>query len=91
LVSSGDERQVLGSWVRGHSTRQVLALRSGIVLACVEVESDGLPRTAGSVATAVGVTAESVCEWRKRFVTDRLDGPGDARAPAGWARSAMSR
>jgi aspartate kinase len=38
LVLSDRERQVLGAWVRGHSTPQALAQRAQIVLACAEVE-----------------------------------------------------
>ncbi|MEV7118979.1 IS630 family transposase [Kitasatospora griseola] len=81
LVLSDHERQVLGGWVRGQSTPQALALRAPIVLACAEVEPDGLPRSASSVAVATGVTTETVSKWRSRFLRDRLDGLGDAPRP----------
>jgi transposase len=81
LVLSDHERQVLGAWVRSQSTPQALALRARIVLACGETEADGLPRSAGSVAAATGVTTETVSKWRGRFLRDRLDGLGDAPRP----------
>ncbi|MGW2402906.1 IS630 family transposase [Kitasatospora sp. NPDC001664] len=81
LVLSDHERQVLGTWVRGQSTPQALALRARIVLACAEVEPDGLPRSASSVAASTGVTTETVSKWRSRFLVDRLDGLGDAPRP----------
>ncbi|MEV7119487.1 IS630 family transposase [Kitasatospora griseola] len=81
LVLSDHERQVLGTWVRGQSTPQALALRARIVLACAGVEPDGLPRSVGSVAAATGVTAETVSKWRARFLGDRLDGLGDTPRP----------
>ena len=81
LVLSDDERQVLGAWVRGHSTPQSLALRAQIVLACSQTGPDGLPCSATVVAEQVGVTIETVCKRRRRFLADRLDGLGDALRP----------
>jgi hypothetical protein len=86
LVSSDDERQVLGARVRGHSTPQSSALRARIVLACSRTDPDGLPCSATVVAEQVGVTIEAVCTWRRRFLADRLDGLGDAPRPAGFAQ-----
>lgn len=60
LVLSEYERDVLGRWERAASTPQALALRSRIVLACAEVDDDGLPRAASEVARQVGVTTETV-------------------------------
>ncbi|KOU46260.1 IS630 family transposase [Streptomyces sp. WM6378] len=81
LVLSEREREVLGGWVRAQSTPQALALRAKLVLACAEVEPDGLPRSASSVARQLGVTTETVSKWRARFIAHRLDGLGDAPRP----------
>lgn len=81
LVLSDVERQVLGSWERGQSTPQALALRARIVLACAVTEPTGLPRSATAVAGEVGVTTETVAKWRRRFLQGRLDGLGDAPRP----------
>ncbi|MHC5909281.1 IS630 family transposase [Streptomyces sp. S6] len=83
---SDHERQVLRQWERAPSTPQALALRARIVLACAEVDADGLPRSASSVARQVGVTTETVSKWRARFLTHRLDGLGDVPRP-GRART----
>ncbi|MDP9863898.1 MULTISPECIES: IS630 family transposase [Streptosporangium] len=61
-------------------------MRSRIVLACAETDDHGLPRAASAVARQIGVTTETVCKWRARFVRDRLDGLGDAPWP-GRART----
>ncbi|MFI1360268.1 IS630 family transposase [Streptomyces sp. NPDC020898] len=70
-----------GSWERGQSTPQALALRARIVLACAVTEPTGLPRSATAVAGGVGVTTETVAKWRRRFLQGRLDGLGDAPRP----------
>ncbi|MFI0977747.1 helix-turn-helix domain-containing protein [Streptomyces sp. NPDC021093] len=67
--------------MRAQSIPQALALRARIVLACAEVASEGLPRSASSVARQYGITTETVSKWRARFVSHRLDGPGDAPRP----------
>lgn len=50
-------------------------MRSKIVLAAAE----GLTNEA--VAVRVGCEAHTVSKWRRRFVTDRLDGLGDEKRP----------
>ncbi|MFK0297446.1 helix-turn-helix domain-containing protein [Streptomyces sp. NPDC090442] len=86
LVLSEHERDVLGRWERASSMPQALALRVRIVLACAEVDGNGLHRSASSVARQVGVTTETVSKWRARFLTHRLDGLGDTPRP-GRART----
>jgi len=75
LVLADDERQVLQRWARRAKTSQALALRSKIVLACVE----GSPNQ--EVAARFAVTPQMVGKWRARFVARRLEGLSDEPRP----------
>lgn len=75
LVLSSVEREQLMAWSRRHSTAQALALRARIILQCAE----GSTNT--EVAKRQGVSQQLVCKWRRRFVSDRLDGLLDAPRP----------
>jgi len=75
LVLSEDERVTLNRWAQRRKSAQALALRARIVLVC----ADGTPNT--EVAAQLGVTPQTVGQWRSRFVTDRLDGLGDQPRP----------
>ncbi|WP_235498280.1 helix-turn-helix domain-containing protein [Frankia sp. R43] len=68
---TGEERQVLESWVRRPKTSQAPTQRSRIVLACAE------GWTNGQVVAAVGVPLSTVAKWRKRIAADRLEGLSD--------------
>ncbi|WP_229348728.1 IS630 family transposase [Streptomyces sp. UNOB3_S3] len=76
-----------------------LALRSRIVLACAEIDGDGLPRSASAIARELGITTQTVSKWRARFLRHRLDGMGDAThwstrsmaAKTGLSQSTVSR
>ena len=57
------------------SDQAQLALRSRVVLAC----ADGLTNRA--VAKRLHVSSNSVCKWRERFRTRRLEGLNDERRP----------
>jgi transposase len=72
---SVDERALLESWVRRRTSAQALALRSRIVLACAEGQSNQ------AVARAERVTPQTVGKWRRRFVQRRLDGLLDEPRP----------
>src|SRR5512132_1792088 len=72
---SDDERRVLAGWARRRKTAQALAVRSRIVLRCAE------GGTIGEVAAELGVSRDMVSKWRRRFLTDRLDGLSDEPRP----------
>jgi transposase len=62
LVLSAEDQATLTRWTARRTTAQALALRSRIVLRC----ATGLSNMA--VARELGVTDQTVCKWRGRFV-----------------------
>lgn len=77
---SDDERDTLRRWTRRHKSSQALALRSRIVLACAE----GQTNTA--IAADLGCNKVTVAKWRHRFAADRLEGLTDAPRPGAARR-----
>ena len=75
LVLTDEERVKLEQWARRPKTAQRLALRSRIVLRCAE----GLPNR--TVARELRITGATVCKWRERFRTARLEGLADEPRP----------
>src|SRR5579863_6949558 len=75
LILTDEERVKLEQWARRPKTAQRLALRSRIVLRCAE----GLPNQ--TVARELRITGATVCKWRERFRTDRLEGLADEPRP----------
>ena len=75
LVLSVSENNQLVEWTRRHKTSQALALRSRIVLACAQKESNT------EVAHRLRITIQTVGKWRRRFVQRRLDGLLDEPRP----------
>ena len=69
------ERETLQQWTRRPKTAQALAQRARMILACAA----GQTNTA--VAREVRVAQQTVCKWRQRFVTHRLDGLLDEPRP----------
>lgn len=76
LVLTDDEREQLIRWSRRRKSSQALALRSRIVLACAE---SGVSNK--QVAADLGVVANTVNKWRRRFVDKRLAGLVDEPRP----------
>jgi transposase len=70
-----EERAVLESFTRRHTSAQALALRSRIVLDA----ADGL--TNAEIAERRGVSRPTVTKWRGRFAELRLDGLLDEPRP----------
>ena len=69
ITLSGEEQSQLRNWSR--SKRRIgpaLALRARIVLQCCRGHSNR------EVARRVGVTAQTVCKWRQRFLVERVAG-----------------
>ncbi|MCA9490895.1 MAG: IS630 family transposase [Myxococcales bacterium] len=77
IVLSADERDELQRYVRRATISQHLAVRARIVLLC----ADGLLNK--EVAALVGVGANTVGIWRKRFAERRLNGIVDLDRPGG--------
>ncbi len=75
LSLSVEEREALERWSRRPKTARALAERARIVLLCAE------GRTQQDVADEVGVIAQTVRKWRRRFLTKRLDGLLDEPRP----------
>jgi len=72
LAMTDEERAELQRWVRRPKSAQRLVERANIVLLC----STGLSND--EVAGRVGVSGATVCKWRERFRTMRLQGLSDA-------------
>lgn len=69
------ERETLQQWTRRPKTAQALAQRARIILTCAEGQMNL------AVARAIRVAPQTVCKWRQRFVTHRLDGLLDEPRP----------
>jgi transposase len=75
IVLNEEERSKLREWARRPKTAQRLALRARIVLGCAEgMESR-------RVARQLRVADQTVCKWRERFRTARLEGLADEPRP----------
>jgi transposase len=70
-----EERSVLESWTRRHTSAQALALRARIVLAAAG------ELTNGEIAESLGVSRPTVTKWRNRFAAQRLEGLLDEPRP----------
>src|SRR5215217_3720997 len=80
LALTDEERTTLERWARRAKSRQALALRCRIVLACAEGLSNA------EVVKRLGVSRPTVTKWRSRFVARRLEGLADEPRP-GAART----
>src|SRR4051794_8125989 len=75
IVLSGEERELLEAWTRRRKTANSLAMRSRIVLAAADGESNR------EIADRLGVHRNTVSMWRRRFAEFRLDGLLDEPRP----------
>ena len=75
LVLTDEERWFLEAQVRRHRVARSLSDRCRMILRC----ADGLSNKA--VAAEVGVSAHTVGKWRRRFLTDRIEGLSDEPRP----------
>ena len=85
LILTDDERQRLDSLAHRSRSAPAIARRARIILACAEGADSKV------VARRLKVTPGTVCKWRGRFVTDRLDGLYDEPRPGPSARLPMRR
>jgi transposase len=75
VILTEEERATLDRWARRPQTAQALAQRARMILASAK----GM--TIGAVAAEVGVTRQTAGRWRRRFVSNRLDGLLDEPRP----------
>ena len=75
LTLTGDERATLERWARRPKSAQALALRCRIVLECAS------GHTNREVSRRLGVSEATVSKWRRRFITQRLEGLHDEPRP----------
>ena len=75
LILTGDERRRLESLAHRSRSAPQVARRARIILACAE-GADGKV-----VARRLHLTPATVCKWRGRFITHRLDGLYDEPRP----------
>jgi transposase len=68
LVVSPEDNATLVHWTARRTTAQALALRSRIILRCATGASNR------AVARELGVTDQTVCKWRGRFVKQGVAG-----------------
>lgn len=75
LILTADERQRLDSLAHRSRSAPQVARRARIILACAEGTDSK------TVARRLHVTPATVCKWRGRFITHRLDGLYDEPRP----------
>ena len=75
LGLSDGERSFLEAQVRRHRVARSMSDRCRMILLC----ADGLSNKA--VAAEIGVSAHTVGKWRRRFLTDRIEGLSDEPRP----------
>lgn len=72
---TGEQREILESWVRASSSEQRLVERARIVLLAAEGHSNQ------EIARRLGVVRQTAAKWRERFRSGGLGALGDAPRP----------
>ena len=67
LTLHAADREEIARWVRAHGTPQQVMLRSHIVLAAADGQSDS------AIAQALAVNRKTVTLWRARYATEGLE------------------
>ena len=80
LVLKAADREEIERWVRAHGTPQQVTLRSAIVLAAADGQSDS------AIARDLAINRKTVTLWRARYATAGLESlwavaPGRGRKP----------
>jgi transposase len=75
LKLSSEERETLERWARRPKSAQALAQRARVVLACAQ------EKTNTAVSAELKLSRQAVGKWRRRFVSQRLDGLLDEPRP----------
>ena len=75
LVLNDEEHSFLEAQVRRHQVARSLSDRCRMILRC----ADG--RSNKAVAAELGVSAHTMGKWRRRFLTDRIEGLSDKPRP----------
>lgn len=75
LRLTAEERETLERWARRPKSAQALAQRARVVLACAQDKTNTL------VSAELKLSRQAVGKWRRRFVSQRLDGLLDEPRP----------
>jgi transposase len=81
LSLSSEQRHILDTWSRAHSTPRNIVTRADIILRAAEGRSNN------AIAKELGVTRVSVIEWRRRFAAEGVDCLGKVREGRGRPKS----
>src|SRR6202049_281953 len=79
------QRQLLGGWVRAHSTPQQVAKRCQIILQSAEGKSDK------AIAMELDINRHTCRLWRERFAASGVDCLWEVEAGRGRARARWLR
>ena len=75
LKLTDEEQETLERWARRPKSAQALAQRARVVLACAQAKTNTL------VSAELKLSRQAVGKWRRRFVSQRLDGLLDEPRP----------
>ena len=85
LKLTAEEQETLERWARRPKSAQALAQRARVVLVCAQDKTNTV------VSAELKLSRQAVGKWRRRFVSQRLDGLLDERRPGAPAPRAKLR